>query len=350
VPAAASTGPLGVTTSFGIASSTSSFTVTSTAPITITSGGTYSGQWISTNATPAVQINTTAPVTIAYSDVQNLSGGDLIDATNGANVTIIHTTFEGGNGRAFYAYKLKSLTIQNCTITDTSGIRLDGAADSATVEISQNKVRNIQSASYNTVFAQLANVTTAQIDISWNEVINTYGQSGVEDNISIYASAFAQVHDNYIQGAYPSSPSAPFTGSGIMIDYVGAHDNNVYSNQIVDTTNAGIGIAGGWNNKVHDNRMVSDGKLDDGTPLAAANVGLYVWNMYSDPNWGNNDAYGNTVGWLNASGNWAGWWLPDCSGTCSNTSYPGTVNHAAEQAEYQIWLAKLLANGITPGA
>ena len=59
----------------------------------------------------------------------------------------------------------------------------------------------------------------------------------------------------------------------------------MYANQVVDTTNAGIGIAGGWNNKVHDNRIVSDGKLDDGTPLAAANVGLFVWNMYGDPGW-----------------------------------------------------------------
>jgi hypothetical protein len=296
-----------------------------------------------------VQIKTTQPVTITGSDIQNPAGGDLVDAQSGANVTITHTTFEGGNGRAFYSYMIKSLTLANDSITETTGIRLDGSQPSATIEVTRNSVRNIQSASYNTVFAQLADVTSAQADISWNQVVNTYGQSGVEDNISLFESAYAQVHDNYVQGAYPSSPGASFTGSGIMIDE-GSYDNDVYSNQVVDTTNTGIGIAGGRDNKVYGNRMISDGKLDDGTPLAAANVGVFVWNMYSDPSWANNDAYGNTVGWLNSHGSWSGWWLPGCSGSCANTSFSGTVNHSAESAEYQSWLAKLAAKGITVGA
>ena len=130
----------------------------------------------------------------------------------------------------------------------------------------------------------------------------------------------------------------------------GAHDNEVWNNQIVETTNTGIGIASGWNNKVHDNRLVFDGKLDDGTTLAAANVGVYVWNYDSNPNWANNSAWGNVVSWINAAGSRNDWWLPNCSGNCADTSLGGTLDHSRELAEYQSWLGKLAANAITVGA
>jgi hypothetical protein len=319
--------------------------------ITITSGGVYSGSWTSAGATPAVRIATTQPVTITNARITNLGGGELVRADPAASVTITRTTFEGGNGRAFYSSGVKSLTLANCTITKTSGIRLDGATAGAAISISRNRVRNIQGASYNTQFTQLADVTTARVEISWNEVINVFGQSGVEDNINLYRSAYADVHDNYIQGAYPATASGGFSGSGIMIDSLGSHDNDVHGNQVVDTTNAGIGVTGGWDNKIHDNRLVFDGRLDDGTPLSAANVGLFVWKgIYNDPGWDNNDAYANTVGWVNAAQARNDWWLPNCSGNCTSLHYDGSLDHGAEQAEYQAWLAKLAANSVKIGA
>lgn len=319
-------------------------------PITITRGGTYSGTWSSAGTAPAVRVSTTEPVRITNSLVQNVNGGELVRAGAGANVTITYTKFQGGNGRAFYAYGIGSLTIANCTIDETSGIRLDSSQVGATISVTRNKARDIQAASYNTQFVQLANVTAARADISWNEVVNTFGRSGVEDNISLYATAYAKVHDNYIQGAYPSSASATFSGSGIMIDQRGSHDNDVYSNQVVATTNAGIAIAGGWNNKVHDNRIVFDGRLEDGTILRAANVGLYVWNgVYHDPGWANNDAYGNTVGWVNGAGKRNDWWNPDCTGSCSNVAVAGALDNTSEQAEYRAWLAKTATSGVAVG-
>ena len=66
----------------------------------------------------------------------------------------------------------------------------------------------------------------------------------------------------------------------------------------------------------------------------------------------NNDAWSNTVGFMHY-GNPAfrnDWWLPKCSGSCSNTSISGTITHATELAERDFWLAKLAANGISVGA
>lgn len=315
----------------------------------IVSGGTYSGVWMSGADGPAVRIRTSEPVTITNSIIAG--SGELIRADPGASVTLTGVTGIGGSGRFLAATGVKLLTVKNCTINRTTGIYVEGAAASASITITRNRVRNIQAASYKTAFAQLSLITTAAIDISWNEVVNVFGQSGVEDNINLYKTAYAEVHDNYIQGAYPTTAERGFSGSGIMVDEVGSHHNHIYSNQVVDTTNAGIGISGGWNNTVHDNRVVFDGRLDDGTPLPASNVGIAVWNdVYNDPGWANNSAYGNIVGWLRPSRARADWWLPGCSGKCTNVPFTGALSRARELAEYRIWLRKLAANRIAIGA
>ena len=290
-------------------------------------------------------------MTIKDSLIENLSGGPLIQSDLGlaTNVVLERVTGRGGSGRFYNSENIKSLTIRNCTLDKTGGIYVLKAQPGATILITRNKARNIQYGGSLRQFVQFNQVTTAAIDVSWNEVINVFGQSRVEDNVSVFESAFAKIHDNYIQGGLPDHCGRGFSGSGIMLDS-GAHDNEVWNNQIVETTNTGIGIASGWDNKVHDNRLVFDGKLDDGTTLAAANVGVYVWNYDSNPNWANNSAWGNVVGWINAAGSRNDWWLPNCSGNCANTSLGGTLDHSRELAEYQSWLGKLAANAITVGA
>ena len=65
-----------------------------------------------------------------------------------------------------------------------------------------------------------------------------------------------------------------------------------------------------------------------------------------------NDAWSNTVGYMHY-GNLAfrnDWWLPKRSGNCSNTSISGPITHATELAEWDFWLAKLAANGVSVGA
>jgi hypothetical protein len=107
--------------------------------MTITSGGTYSGNWQSTSSTPAVTIATSQPVTIVNSIVRNLAGGTLINAVPGgaAQVTIQNTQAYGGasyqsSGRFFVAENYKSVSIRNCSIENTLGIELDTGASGST--------------------------------------------------------------------------------------------------------------------------------------------------------------------------------------------------------------------------
>lgn len=320
-------------------------------PITITAGGVYTGHWVSTGSTPVVRIRTTEPVTIKDSVVTNTSDATLIHSDLGlaTNVTIEGVTANGGSGRFFVGEGVKSLVIQNSEIFKTGGIYVLKSQPAGFISITRNKQRDVQGSAGLRQFLQLNQVTTATIDVSWNEVVNAFGRSRVEDNISLYRSSFAKVHDNYIQGAYPNSEEEGYSGSGIMID-AGSHDNEIYSNQIVDTTNAGIGVYAGYNNSVYGNRLVFDGRLWTGERLAGANVGIYVWNATRDPGWGNNQAFGNHVGWVNAKGARNDWWLPHCSGKCTNVALSGAVGRVSELAEYVRWARKLLVRKVTIGA
>lgn len=316
--------------------------------IAITRGGRYSGCWTSSEETPAISILTREPVTIVDSTVSGR--GDLIRLAPGARVTVEQVTATGGAGRFLAAQNVSALSIRNSTIRRTAGIYVLGAVPEAMISITRNRLRNLQSPDAARSFVQFDKVTTARIDVSWNEVINAYGRSAVDgDLISLYRTAFARIHDNYLQGAYPRDPASPFSGSGIMIEEAGSHDNVVSSNQVVETTNVGIGIAAGYNNTIRDNRLVFDGRLWDGTRLAGANVGFYVWNSSNDPEWGNNDAYRNTVGWMNAWGTRNDWWLPHCSRNCGNTRLRGALDRTRELSEHRLWRAKLAKHGIRIG-
>ena len=319
-------------------------------PIVITAGGTYTGHWTSTGSTPPVRVRTTEPVTIRNSIVVNRENATLIQAeARGSNVTIEDVFANGGAGRFFSGEDVKVLVVRRSDIIRTGGIYVLKTQPGGTISVTRNRQRDVQGSSGLRQFLQLDQVTTATIDVSWNEIVNVYGRSRVEDNISLYRTAFARVHDNFIQGGYPNNTLDGYSGSGIMIDSLGSHDNEIYSNQIVDTTNAGIGIAGGYNNKVYDNRLIFDGRLATGERLAAANVGVFVWDASRDPSWSNNQAYRNYVGWVNARGNRNDWWLPHCSGNCGNVRHAGAIRNLNEFAEWVRWLRKLQASKIKVG-
>ena len=72
---------------------------------------------------------------------------------------------------------------------------------------------------------QLSNTPSVPgIRIAWNEIINYPYQSLVNENINIFdaggtSSSPAEIHDNYIQGAYPYDPAADsYNGGGFTTD------------------------------------------------------------------------------------------------------------------------------------
>lgn len=358
--------------------------------LTITHGGTYTGAYEGTDYSAAViLVRTTEPVVI---DRCVLRGpGALIEAgVDHTNITVRNTRgsstnpnhFDKCKGRFFRAESFDSVVIENNELEGTAGIYLlryaGDFAPQHTVKILRNRVHNIDGRKSNgsggwrdtnelVQFVQLDKVRhLGGIEIAWNQVINDPGASAVEDNLSIYkssgtASSPMLIHDNYIQGAYPTYPTAKdYSGGGIMLgDGSAATPDDAAAfvhadeNQVVSTTNYGIAISAGHDLSFFRNRILSSGLLPDGRPIPAQNAGSYVWDMHRDaertpPTFYNNEGHENLIGWVRGSSR-NDWWVPNAAAWEGNAHWPDPLTLDAEQAERQRWEQKLKDNHVTVG-
>jgi hypothetical protein len=348
-------------------------TIAWSGPIVISQGGTYTGNWQSLNPnTPAVTIATSQPVVIDHANIQSKSALVATSVT-GADITVTNTSGWALNpgvrgqspGRFLDAQSFVNVDIEHDTMVGTGGIELqqyqgDGST-SQTVRVLYNDALNIDgrhstgphsfatapgSADY-VQFCQLnACAGMSGVQIAWNRVINIPGMSCVEDNISIFQSSGTAnspvlIHDNLIDGAYPAQPTSPnFTGGGIMVS--DGHTDSAatdtgfvqaFNNVVIGTTNYGIAISSGHDDSVYNNIVISSGRLPDGTMLPASNVGIYVWNAGNDPFFGNDQEYGNTIGWMRGNGR-NDQYLPDVTpspGQPPDILLPGAVTLRTEQ-------------------
>jgi hypothetical protein len=334
-------------------------------PITISAGGTYTGNWKSTTAQPAVTISTNQPVIIEGSFIENTDAGInshlLSQAGSAAQVTVRSTKFTGpvnGYGRAIRGENFKSWLIENCDFTRTGGIYflIPGAAPSVIVR--RNKARNIQGQDSSALrqFLQLNGVQGGAGLAEWNEIINTFGQSVTEDIFSVFNSSNIEIRNNYVEGGYPVSATARHRGTGILLADVNGNNNSAHGNHIVGVTNLGIGITAGVNNHIYDNRVISDGKLPDGTPLTGANNGIVCWNAYGT-SMSNNTVYDNYIGAMHSGSPMYrnDFWCPaannnvETANTYAYGNHSTPITNADELAERPIWNAKVAAAGVTIG-
>jgi len=102
-------------------------------------------------------------------------------------------------------------------------------------------------------------------------------------------------------------------------------------------------LAGG-RNRVHDNRIVQDGRLPNGVKLRTG------WRGLSIHAGSGNQAYRNVVGFVNAAGRRSDMWFPLApSEYARNTSLRGQVKLTTERAERKAWLAKISAARVRIG-
>jgi hypothetical protein len=371
-------------------------------PITITQGGTYSGNWRSTDPnTAAVTVATTEPVLIENAHITGPS--DLIDDPYwGNNLTVKNVIGIGTNpnvsgqpfGMFVDAQNPILLDVENCYFENVHyGIWVRGYAGNRdgvqTITLLNNRGRNMLGLESNgrngflpgdqywswSHAIQLSNVSLVpNMRIAWNEIINYPYQSLVNEVINMYdsggtASSPADIHDNFLQGAFPYDPATDsYNGGGFTTDGSAADTvttasayNNVYSNQVVGTVNMGIEFGAGHDNTAWNNTVLSSGLLPNQAKIPSQNVGLTVFDTYGNRPRGtmyNNDMHNNSVGWMcwAARCAWDGYrnddYFPD-DPTFYETNPALTTNPiplSAETREYLKWLKKLAANGMTVGS
>jgi hypothetical protein len=386
-----------VTVSCGTETAVANVAVTaqqSSGPIKITSGGTYSGNWKSTDPnTPAVAIDTDDPVTIQYSVIS--SKGTLITlqgSKNGANVTIENVTgtaLDPGvagmqRGAFLSATNVTSMVVKNCSIIGASfGIKIAGAAPS-TVEITNNLATDLEDRASDGNggflasrpelghFILLNNVSALSgAEIAWNKAVQTIGQSSTEDVINIFNSQGSvghpiSVHDNYMEGSSSPVTNGHYTGTALITDGEATSTSQIpafvqfEANEVVATAGTGVGIAAGHDISATANRIVSCGENASGNWYAWGANAIVIWNYYGSTQFYNN-SIGGTVGGMvgpgtnNAPITYDSWINPpdklDAGTSISGNDFTdpclvgGAVNLQAEDAERAYWAAKIAAAG-----
>ena len=371
-------------------------------PIVITQGGAYSGNWQSTDGkTAAVTVATDAPVIIQDSHIR--SSSNLIQVNmDGADLTVrntlglaLHASVKGQpNGVFLDAASPARLDVENNYMENVRyGVLVHGYTGSRTEKqtlvIRGNRARNLNGLLSDGVggylpgeganrslsrFVELDDLQSVPgVDVGWNEVVDYPAHSLVSDVIDVYRSSGTanqplEIHDSYIQGAYPYNPAQDaYHGGGIKTDG-GADDTAqnasaftyIHNNQVVGTVSYGIAFTAGHDNIAADNRVISSGLLRDGTKIAAQQVGLSNADAHGNMERGsiyNNTMHDNVVGWTcwTASCAEVGYrqdqYFPASTGDYeSNSVVPARqITLDMEESEFLIWLNKTESAGIKVG-
>lgn len=303
-------------------------------PITITKGGTYSGNWRSTSSTKnVITINTSEEVIIRNSVI--VGSANLIYGRD-VNLKLINNVGYGtGNkvGKFFDLTAHKDLLVKGNVISNLWGMRVSGNDGGSCPLITMdgnlgyNLKDGIERASH---FIQLSSGCFSAASLTNNIAVNTPDQSAVEDVISLYDAAAnssrpIMVTGNIIVGAYPpDANNDTYSGGGIIIDgrreTADSQSSNIIieDNYVFSTTNYGIAIANGHHNTIRNNTIISSGFLTGQMPQAQ-NVGLYLWDAYKigESSFYGNRAYNNDIMWLATPYMYGKYrqkrsWLPGC--------------------------------------
>ena len=359
--------------------------------INITRGGTYSGNWVSTNSNvAAVTISTDDPVTIQNSTVTGRGHLIAVTGRTGANLIVRNVTGQAldplvsGKARGAFvvAYIMNSLVVQNCTISGASFGVKSAFSNLSTLSITNNVGIDLEDRASDGAGGflksrpQLGHFILMHQDsapggqVAWNKLTQTIGTTSTEDVINLFqsggtAGAPLKIHDNYMEG-YSSLPTThTYTGNGIITDgdaTGGGGYVKITDNQMVHTAGGGVAIASGHDVIATFNRVVSCGMDATGGWYTDPHVsGVYVGNYYHAAIFANNSVT-NTSGGLvapNSSGQPRAVDVADTvlGGTNSVTPNKFTdpclvsasINLAAEDAERAYWKSKLAVNGETLG-
>jgi hypothetical protein len=253
-----------------------------TSPVVIsgTSGQTVRTAKIMTTSGPCITIKNATNVEISNSDI-GPCGGNAVEIMGSSAIKVvnnhIHTERSGAtssnSGLGLFIHKSRDVLVQGNEFRYNESSLY--ATSSAVVQVIGNFSLNPLGPVPRGQHVQFNNVHGGLISenyfLSIAERATVTFTAHQEDAINLWNSAFVRVQGNYLVGG--TSPS----GCGIIADGSG-NANILLANVVIRTAQCGIGIAGGTNHVIQDNKV-----LDTNIPHGMGNVGIYVWNQYAGP-------------------------------------------------------------------
>ena len=375
-------------------------------PITITSSGTYSGNyWSSNPAGYAILVDCPGGnVVIEDCNVGGV-GSALIKINDPAPARVVirnckgtaefSTTSTNKMPRFLKANDPRTLCISNNLIMRTRGMNIQGISPSYTtndeVSVKKNICVNLDGRCSNGngnpaypaedsksgCFFQLQDVTNlCNCVIEWNLIYNEPYKCHASDAISVYRSngrpdSRICIQNNYLEGSYHGDAfgtSVVYAATGINTgDGDPGTNSNLNpgwvlcsSNQCLNTGHAGIAISSGHDIEVSHNRVWSNSMV--GTNYYNYSWGgIYLVNYYNLTNslYYNHSVHDNQSSWVWARYLVSGWWwsthhyinLPPDSEANEVIDVGGTDERNPDhmQVEQAIWTNKLRDMGIFLG-
>jgi parallel beta-helix repeat protein len=227
-----------------------------------------------------------------------IEGGNMpaITLKNCTNIRITGNTLSNSTDVGIYLYQCKNIIVNDNYISDVSTGVYVQQSNGGGIVIINNQFLNMHGPLPRGQFVQLNRVNGPKCLIANNKCENMPGASDAEDAINLYKSNGTAespiiVRGNYIRGGGPSK-----TGGGIALGDAGGSHQLVENNVLVNPGQYGIGVAGGTDMRILNNKIYA--KRDTFT-----NVGISVWNQYTDISGCNLiTVLGNNVNWTNSKG------------------------------------------------
>jgi len=227
-----------------------------------------------------------------------IAGGNVppITLKNCSNIRITGNKIFNSTSVGIYLYRCEDVIIDHNYITNVSTGVYVQQTNGGGIIITDNQFLNMVGPLPRGQFVQFNNVNGPRCVIANNLCENIIGQSYAEDAISLYCSngtaeSPITVKNNRIRGGGPSK-----TGGGIALGDAGGSHQLVENNLLVNPGQYGIGVAGGTDMRILNNKIYA--KRNTFT-----NVGISVWNQYTRTSGcAMIVVRGNEVNWTNSKG------------------------------------------------